>query len=104
MINNEEGKVGWILLWAVGIPIPILVVLFLCLGAPEATLLQKILVDAIMALETSFGLRPGRSRLNHPLQLTRSAMLLFGSSSPTEAGWASERERSIYSVRWCQES
>ena len=32
MINNEEGKVGWILLWALGIPIPILVVLFLMRG------------------------------------------------------------------------
>ena len=77
---------------------------FYCVGAPEVTLVQKILADAIMALGTSFGLRPERSRLNHPLQLTRSAMLLFGPSSPTEAGWASERERSIYSVRWCQES
>ena len=66
--------------------------------------LQKILADAMMALGTSFGLRPGRSRLNHPLQLTRSAMSLFGSSSSTEAGWASERERLIYSVSWCQES
>lgn len=26
MLNNEEGKIGWILLWALGIPIPILVV------------------------------------------------------------------------------
>jgi hypothetical protein len=32
MINKEEGKVGWILLWALGIPIPILVVLFLLRG------------------------------------------------------------------------
>jgi len=32
MINNEEGKVGWILLWALGIPIPILIVLFLLRG------------------------------------------------------------------------
>ena len=32
MINNEEGKVGWILLWALGIPIPVLVVLFLLRG------------------------------------------------------------------------
>jgi len=28
MRNTEEGKVGWILLWALGVPIPILVVLF----------------------------------------------------------------------------
>jgi len=32
MFNNEEGKIGWILLWALGIPIPILVVLFLLRG------------------------------------------------------------------------
>jgi hypothetical protein len=32
MLNNERGKVGWILLWALGIPIPILVVLFLIRG------------------------------------------------------------------------
>jgi hypothetical protein len=32
MLKNERGKVGWILLWALGIPIPILVVLFLMRG------------------------------------------------------------------------
>jgi hypothetical protein len=32
MRNNERGKVGWILLWVLGIPIPILVVLFLMRG------------------------------------------------------------------------
>jgi hypothetical protein len=32
MLTNERGKVGWILLWALGIPIPILVVLFLMRG------------------------------------------------------------------------
>ena len=32
MRNNERGKAGWILLWALGIPIPILVVLFLMRG------------------------------------------------------------------------
>jgi len=32
MLNNERGKVGWILLWVLGIPIPILVVLFLMRG------------------------------------------------------------------------
>ncbi len=30
--NSEKGKVGWILLWAVGVPIPILVALFLMRG------------------------------------------------------------------------
>jgi hypothetical protein len=32
MHNKEEGKIGWILLWALGIPIPILIVLFLLRG------------------------------------------------------------------------
>jgi len=30
--QSEEGKVGWILLWALGIPIPILLVLFVLRG------------------------------------------------------------------------
>jgi hypothetical protein len=30
--NTEEGKIGWILLWALGIPIPILVILFVLRG------------------------------------------------------------------------
>ncbi len=32
MRNKQEGKVGWILLWLLGIPIPILVVLYLLRG------------------------------------------------------------------------
>jgi hypothetical protein len=32
MRRNEEGKIGWILLWALGVPIPILVLLFLLRG------------------------------------------------------------------------
>jgi hypothetical protein len=32
MLRNENGKVGWILLWALGIPIPILVILFMIRG------------------------------------------------------------------------
>jgi len=28
----EEGKVGWILLWLLGIPIPVLLILFLLRG------------------------------------------------------------------------
>ena len=32
MINNQNGKVGWIILWALGIPIPILLVLFFLRG------------------------------------------------------------------------
>lgn len=32
MRNSEKGKIGWILLWLVGIPIPILLLLFLVRG------------------------------------------------------------------------
>ncbi len=32
MRNKEEGKMGWILLWLLGIPIPILLILFLLRG------------------------------------------------------------------------
>jgi hypothetical protein len=32
ILKNEKGKVGWILLWALGVPIPILVILFLVRG------------------------------------------------------------------------
>ena len=32
MRKTEEGKVGWILLWLLGIPIPILVVLLILRG------------------------------------------------------------------------
>jgi|GEM_PF-225791 hypothetical protein len=30
--HSEEGKIGWVLLWALGIPIPILVALYLLRG------------------------------------------------------------------------
>ena len=30
--GREQGKVGWILLWLLGIPIPVLLVLFLVRG------------------------------------------------------------------------
>ena len=40
MLTSEKGKRGWILLWLLGIPLPILLVLFLRVGAPEAALLQ----------------------------------------------------------------
>ncbi|HEX4974227.1 MAG TPA: hypothetical protein VJ299_05590 [Steroidobacteraceae bacterium] len=30
--EREQGKVGWILLWLLGVPIPILLVLFLLRG------------------------------------------------------------------------
>jgi hypothetical protein len=29
---GEDGKVGWILLWLLGIPVPILLILFLLRG------------------------------------------------------------------------
>lgn len=32
MRNKQEGKMGWILLWLLGIPIPILIILFLLRG------------------------------------------------------------------------
>jgi len=32
MLNKEDGKVGWILLWALGVPIPVLLLLFLLRG------------------------------------------------------------------------
>jgi len=30
--THNEGKVGWILLWLMGVPIPILLILFLLRG------------------------------------------------------------------------
>jgi len=32
ILKDENGKVGWILLWALGVPIPILLILFLVRG------------------------------------------------------------------------
>jgi len=32
MRNNQEGKVGWILLWLLGVPIPVLLVLYFLRG------------------------------------------------------------------------
>ena len=31
-VRRQAGKLGWILLWALGVPIPILLVLFLLRG------------------------------------------------------------------------
>jgi hypothetical protein len=31
-ITNEKGAIGWILLWALGIPIPILLLFFVLRG------------------------------------------------------------------------
>lgn len=30
--KREEGKVGWVILWLLGVPIPVLVILFLLRG------------------------------------------------------------------------
>ena len=32
LIKDQEGKIGWILLWLLGIPIPVLLILFLLRG------------------------------------------------------------------------
>ena len=32
ILANEQGKIGWILLWALGVPIPLLFLLFLVRG------------------------------------------------------------------------
>ena len=32
ILNNQKGAMGWILLWALGIPIPILLILFMVRG------------------------------------------------------------------------
>lgn len=32
LFRHEPGKIGWILLWLVGIPVPILLILFLIRG------------------------------------------------------------------------
>jgi hypothetical protein len=32
VVANAEGKLGWILLWALGVPIPVLIILFLIRG------------------------------------------------------------------------
>ncbi len=31
-LTEQSGKAGWILLWALGVPIPVLVILFLMRG------------------------------------------------------------------------
>jgi hypothetical protein len=32
VVRRQRGKIGWILLWLLGVPIPILVLLFLIRG------------------------------------------------------------------------
>ena len=41
MRNKEKGKIGWILLWLVGIPIPILVVLYFLRGCTWDSSVKK---------------------------------------------------------------
>jgi hypothetical protein len=31
-LRDQNGKLGWILLWALGVPIPVLLILFLLRG------------------------------------------------------------------------
>jgi hypothetical protein len=31
-INKQRGKVGWLLLWLIGVPVPVLIILFLIRG------------------------------------------------------------------------
>ena len=31
-LRHQSGKLGWILLWAIGVPIPVLLILFLLRG------------------------------------------------------------------------
>ena len=33
--KEQAGKVGWLFLWLLGVPIPILVILFLIRGCPK---------------------------------------------------------------------
>ncbi len=32
ILKNQTGAIGWVLLWLIGIPVPILVILFLVRG------------------------------------------------------------------------
>jgi hypothetical protein len=32
ILNNEAGKIGWMILWLLGIPIPVLIILFVLRG------------------------------------------------------------------------
>jgi hypothetical protein len=31
-LRNQKGAIGWVLLWLIGIPVPILIILFLVRG------------------------------------------------------------------------
>jgi len=30
--NNESGKIGWVLLWLIGVPLPILLIIYVLRG------------------------------------------------------------------------
>jgi hypothetical protein len=30
--NKQRGKIGWLLLWLIGVPVPVLIILFLLRG------------------------------------------------------------------------
>jgi hypothetical protein len=32
ILNNEKGAIGWILLWAIGVPVPLLLLFFVLRG------------------------------------------------------------------------
>lgn len=32
LLKKQEGKAGWVLLWLIGVPVPVLLVLFLLRG------------------------------------------------------------------------
>jgi hypothetical protein len=32
VVNNEEGKIGWALAWLIGVPLPVLIILYLIFG------------------------------------------------------------------------
>jgi len=42
----EEGKVGWILLWLLGIPIPVLLILFLLIAPPQTSAIRGRVLDS----------------------------------------------------------
>jgi hypothetical protein len=32
VVNREEGKIGWALAWLIGVPLPVLIILYLIFG------------------------------------------------------------------------
>src|SRR6266545_4564291 len=54
-ILNQQGKVGWILLWALGVPIPVLLILFLIQNTQnrDAEAMHIKLDELIRAVDTA---------------------------------------------------